>query len=438
MGWCDDRANSGRRSLLAMIGTGLTGAIFGGGKLSAQTNKTPLLSADSYTLPADSSPQPSASQITILHRTAGTSGILEKSLSRAGAVGDGKTLDTEAIQGAIAEIEHNTRFEAYASNTPFLGAGELVWPQGLFLVDDSIRITRSLRLRGEGQAEYSSGARIQQQRPGRDLFLVEPIAQGCSISLDNLVLRANGGGASGGALLRIAGGFGRCNSTRITGVVFATPQSFAIDVRCGDDLLVNRCLFDVSATRCIRAGGSAADDKVTNARLTDNYFFSIAQDCIALTNADSIVIQGNNVFSPTSTKTFLQAGGDVPAEVRNVLIKGNTLRKVECLADLTAIDGFVMDGNIADTVGAGAKSARSLIRCAGSCSGLVLTSNLMKGNVGPMSFYDDSAAAVSGSIITGNSFVATGGNGPALRAANTTGRIGDNSFAGFPEQSVRK
>lgn len=352
---------------------------------------------------------------------------MEKSLSRAGAVGDGKTIDTGAIQDAVAEVEHNTRFEAYGSDTPFSGVGELIWPQALFLVDDTIRITRSLRLRGEGQAEYSSGARIQQQRPGRDLFRVEPIAQGCSVGFSNLVLRANGGGGSGGALLRVTKAAGSCNSIRIVEVVFGTPQTHAIDIECGDDVLIARCLFDVSATQCISMGGITAESKVTNARIVDSYFFSVAQVCIVLANVDGATIQGNNVFTETATRTFVHTPGS--HRVRNIIVHSNTVNKVDCFADITNVDGFIVDANVGEAMGAGVAPRRALIRCQEACSGIIVTANRFKGEA-TMGFYDDEGASVDQAVLSSNSLVATEIKVAALRAANTRGYIGNNAVDG--------
>jgi len=360
--------------------------------------------------------------------------VMERSLSRAGAVGDGKTIDTGAIQDAIAEVERNTRFEVDGGNTPFLGVGELVWPQGLFLVDDTIRITRSLRMRGEGQAEYSSGARIQQQRPGKDLFLVEPIAQGCSIGLSNMVLRANGGGLSGGALLRIAKAAGTCNTIRIAEVVLATPQSHAIDIANSDDVLISRCLFDVSGAQCIRMGLASPDGRVTNARITDNYFFSVAGECIELGKVEGVLIQSNNSFTESATRTFVKIRGET-GKTQNIVVRGNSINKSDCLVDAAMTDGLIVESNIGKAMGAGVAPRRALVCLSGACAGVIVTGNRLQGEA-TLGLYDDAAAIVRDAVIANNAFTATGAHTAALTAANTQGRIGDNQIAGSARNGI--
>lgn len=361
--------------------------------------------------------------------------VMEKSLSRAGAVGDGKTLDTGAIQEAVAEVERNTRFEIDGSSTPFLGPGELVWPQGVFLVDDAIVITRSLRLRGEGQAEFSSGARIQQQRKGKDLFRVEPIAQGCSVGLSNLSLRANGGGATGGALLRVsAAAAGHCNSIRIENVVFGTPQTYAVNIERGDDVLISGCLFDVSGAQCVRLGAAAPGHRVSNARIVDSYFFAIAQTCIEAADVDGLIARGNNLVTNTTTRTFLYTP-EKAKRCRNIVVQGNTLRNVDCFVDVTGVEGVVIDANIGDALGAGVSPRRAIIQCAGTCSGVVVTGNRLTGEA-TKGFYNDATATVTDAVIVGNSFAATGAASAALHAANTQGRIADNHIGGTARNSV--
>lgn len=404
-----------RRRLLALAGTAAIGSAPGVGQLFAP-------SADRRALtPAILPP-------------ASTRSVMERSLSRAGAVGDGKANDTAAIQEAVLEVERNTRFETHGSDTPYLGPGELVWPQGLFLVDDTIRICRSLRLRGEGQAEYSSGARIQQQRPGRHLFSVEPIAQGCSVGFSNMVLRANGGGGTGGALLRIVKDAGQCNSIRITDMVFATPQTHSIDITHGDDVLISRCLFDASGSECIQLGRSLPDAHVTNARIVESNFYAIASECIVLGSVEGLIVQSNTVFTERATRTFVNIHG-AAGRTRNIVVRGNTLRTVDCLVDVTAADGVVIEGNAGEGMGAGVDPRRALVCCAGACSGVVVTGNRMKGEA-TLGLYDDSAATVTGAVIAANALAATAGRGAPIRAGNTRGRISDNQVDGATGQGV--
>jgi len=429
----EDHPNRGRRRALTFLGAGGAALIPGiGGLLAARRTDTGQVGG--------AAPQGGAgtSRLTVLNPAPQRS-VMERSLSRAGAVGDGKTIDTAAIQEAVAEVERNTRFETYASSTPFLGPGELIWPQGVFLVDDAIRITRSLRLRGEGQAEYSSGARIQQQQPGKDLFRIEPIAQGCSVGFSNLVLRAIGGGGTGGALLRVMRTAGSCNSIRIVEMVFGTPQSYAIDIEHGDDILIDRCLFDASGTNAIRIGGTAPEVRVSNLRIVDSYFFAVAGICVTLHQAENVVIQGNHADTQTDTRTFLYSPGPpVPGgtqRARNVVVRGNVLRNIDCLADVAAIDGLVLEANIGEGLGAGVAPRRAVVSCAGACSGIVMTGNRLSGEA-TVGFYDDRTGTVTQAVISSNSLTGSAMRNVPFSAGHTQGRIGDNAVKGATTNGI--
>ena len=315
----------------------------------------------------------------------------------------------------------------------------MIWPQGVFLVDDAIRITRSLRLRGEGQAEYSSGARIQQQQPGKDLFRIEPIAQGCSVGFSNLVLRANGGGGAGGALLRVVRTAGSCNSIRIVEMVFGTPQSYAIDIEHGDDVLIDRCLFDASGAHGIRIGGADGAARVSNLRIADSYFFAVAGVCMTLHQAENVVIQGNHADTQTDTRVFLYAPGPASPgrvqRVRNVVVRGNVLRNVDCLANVTAIEGLVVEANMGEGLGAGVAPRCALVTCAGACSGIVMTGNRLSGEA-TVGFYDDRAGTVTQAVISGNSLTGSGMRDAPFNAGHTQGRIGDNAVQGAAINSI--
>lgn len=414
-----------RRTILTTMGVGVAGLLGGGERVLAALSLTPTPDASNRIRPTQG-PQ--------IIPPPGPRSVMEKSLSRAGAVGNGQADDTDAIQTAISEVERNTRFESDASNTPFLGAGEVFWPQGLFLISNTIRIRRSIRLRGEGQAEYSSGARIQQERSGMDLFLVDPIAQGCSIGLNNLTLRANGGGGSGGSLLKIVKKEGQCNSIRIIETVFATPQTYAIDITHGDDILIDRCLFDASGQECIRLGQREVNGQVSNVRITRSNFYAIASECIVLGNANSVVIESNNVLAARATRTFVRVRGDL-RQARVITVRGNTLKGVNCAVDVTDVSALIVDANNGEQIGGGVTPRRAAITCAGACAGVTITGNRMSGD-GALGLYDDTAASVTDAVIVANSFVGTSGENTALRVTNTRGRIGDNHISGTPPPGV--
>ena len=352
-----------------------------------------------------------------------------------GAVGDGVTDDTAAIQLAVNYVQSTVNI-ASGSNAPANGPQELLFPPGLYLVTDAIQITQSISLRGDGHSEYSTGARIQQQTPAKDIFQVNPIAQGCSVSFTDLVLRANGGGGTSGALINITKAAGQCSSIRISRCTFGTPQSWTIKIQQADDVLIDNCLFDVSATNCISLGTATAANLVTNTRIIGCYFFSINGKCIAPYNVDGLIISNCTVYSATNTAFFIDGVNTLPYQIRNVTIHGNTFKNVFCIAYVSAVNEFVVSNNVGYAIGGAVSSTQSLLQFTGTCSGAVVTNNRFSGNLGTFNFYDDSAATITSSTVSSNSFTATGGAGAAMRSSNTRGCIGHNSITGFTQNCM--
>lgn len=355
-----------------------------------------------------------------------------------GATGDGETDDTAAIQAAIDFVESTVDMATHSSNSPAAGPQTLFFPAGLYLVTDALVITKSMSIVGDGHSEYSSGARIQQQTSAKDIFRVEAIAQGASVSWTDLTLRANGGGGTGGALINITKPTlgGQSNSCRIVGCTFGTPQTLAIKVQRGDDLIIENCLFDVSALQAIGLGTSTAADVVTNVRISNCDFYDISQQAILVYNVDGLVIEGNTVFSHTSTASFVDAANTLPYQIKNVTISNNTFKRVKVIAYATAVQGFVVSGNSGDELGGGSGATTSLLEFTGTCAGIIINGNRFSGNVDAQYFYDDTGATVTEAVITSNSFKATGGTAAALRANNTGGSIGMNTFTGFAANCI--
>lgn len=382
----------------------------------------------------------------IFDRGAGTSGAMEKTFSRAGVVGNNSTDDFQAMQDALSEIERNVRFEDYASNTPYLGAGELVWPQGVFLSSDTLVLTRSLRIRGEGNAEYSSGARIQQQTPGKDLFRMEPIAQGASLSMSNLVLRANGGGGTGGSLIHITAATGKCNTIRIDGCLFGTPQSYAVKLDSSDDVLLSRNLYDVSATQALSLG--SASGTVTRFTSENEKFFSVAGSCFELYNVRGCRISNPHVYgnedsngNPSTvggrTGYFINGGNQTsPTKIHGLSVTGGIFQAVKKLFELgngSTADAVVRDFLFANNTGRflgrvteDTEADYALMALFGTINGATITGNKFTGSAGSKPFLDDSAAVVFGGCVTDNTATNTGGGGPMLMLSNTGGAIANN------------
>jgi len=395
-------------------------------------------------------PNVDQSLVTIFDRGSGTSSVMEKTLERAGAVGNNDADDFQAMQDALSEIEFNVQFETYASNTPFLGAGELVWPQGVFLSSDALKLTRSLRIRGEGNAEYSSGARIQQQTPGKDLFRMEPIAQGASLSLANLVLRANGGGGlSGGSLIRVTNATGKCNTIRIDQVLFGTPQRYAVNIDSADDVISSRCLYDVSALGAVQLG--SASGSVTRYLSTGDRFFAIYGTCVEVYNGRTVQFQNPQVYgnedaagNPTGSRTplFLDGYNNNAIKLHSVGIYNGSFQAVNQLVAIgngglseEVVRDFAFIGNNGRFLGAGDTSLPA-IDLHGTISGSRIIGNTLTGSYGSQPFISDAAAAVTGAVITDNFMTNTGGGGPAMLTGNSSGVIANNGAASFAQNSV--
>lgn len=354
-----------------------------------------------------------------------------------GAVGDGVTDDTAAIQAAVNYVQAFYKPETYGSNSPGPGAAEVLFPFGLYKITSAISVSRSISFRGEGHSEYSIGARIIQFTNATDHFTVAPIAQGCSVSWDDLTMTANGGGGTGGSCINITRTTATCNSVRIRGCCFGTPQSLAITIQAGDDVMIYDNLFDVSATSCIALGTSTAANVVSNCSIRGNTFYSIANFGVLAYNVTGLLIEGNRVYpSAANLGTFLDGYNTLPYQVKNVVVTGNNFTGVNCLAKVTGISGFVFQGNNGASLGAGVGASLSCLEFTGTCSNINISGNVLSGSFDTKNFYNDAGATITACNIGDNTLVNTGGTGQALAAANTTGSIKQNAVSGFTTVSV--
>jgi hypothetical protein len=354
-----------------------------------------------------------------------------------GAIGDGSTDDTAAIQAAITYAQSFYIPETYASSSPGPGVTELFFPFGVYKITAALTVTRSISFRGEGHSEFSTGARILQYTAATDHFRVNPIAQGCSVSWDDLTMTAAGNGGTGGACINITKTTATCNSVRIRRCTFGTPQLLAIKIQSSDDVMIGENLFDVSSTNCISLGTSTAGDVVSNCQILGNTFYSILGTAINLFNVDGLVVSKNRVY-PAATKLtrFLDGYNTLPFQLKDIAVTSNVLKGITCLAHLTAINGFVFQGNVGSALGAGAGASLSCLELTGTCSGLVVAGNVLSGSFDTKNFYNDAGATVTKAAISGNSLINTAGAGAALVCSSTSGFIGQNSVSGFASPSV--
>lgn len=354
-----------------------------------------------------------------------------------GAVGDGVVDDTAAIQAAINYVQSFHKPELHASSSPGPGVTELFFPFGVYKITATLVATRSISFRGEGHSEFSAGARIIQYTAATDHFRVEPIAQGCSVSWDDLTLTANGNGGTGGSCINITKTTATCNSVRIRRCTFGTPQSLAVKIQASDDVMIDSNLFDVSASNCIALGTSTATSVVSNCQIMGNTFYAISSSAILAYNVDGLVVASNRVY-PAAAKLdrFLDGYNTLPYQLKSIVVAGNVLKSINCIAKLTAVNGFTFQGNVGTALGAGTGASLSCIELTGSCSGLAISGNVLSGSFDTKNFYNDAGAVVTNASIAGNTLINTGGTGVALVCSGTSGHIGQNSTSGFPIPSV--
>lgn len=353
------------------------------------------------------------------------------------ATGDGTTDDSDAIQAAITTACSHTDPATYGSSTPYLGPVEVFFPAGVYKITRAITATRSVSIRGDGHSEFSTGTRIVQFTNATDHFTINPIAQGASVSFKDLTLTASGGGGTSGACINVTKAAGVCNSIRIIGCTFGTPQAMSIKIQTADDVIIHDNLFDVSATGGIALGTATAADVVSNCSIQGNAFYSIASYCIATYNVSGLLINGNRVYpSGANTGTFMDGYNTLPYQIKNLVVSGNNFNGVNCIANLSAVNGFTIQGNNGTSLGAGAGATLSCLELTGTCSKINISGNVLSGSFDTKNIYNDTGATVTSCTISGNTFVATSGTGQALKCVNTSGSITENSMVGFSTESV--
>lgn len=362
-----------------------------------------------------------------------------------GATGDGTTDDTAAIQAAINYVENTYDPAVYGSNSPADGTCTLFFPAGYYKVTDTLQLTKKVAVKGDGPGEFSSGSRVVQFTSNKDLFKLTPINQGASISFEDMSLISNTSGS--GHLIHIvrgAGG-GTSNSQRYLNLVLGTPQSQGIAIEAGDDIIIDKCLFDVSASGCISLGTTTAADTVSNIRIINCAFFEVDVRCILITNATGIIINNPQVYSGGAGRTqfFVDGYTIVPTQIRNLTINGGTFglfsstgsgntSGVDCLIKATAVAGLNIVGTSAVNAGLSGASTESFVALTGACTNVVINSNQWSGHLGTQNFYNDAGGTVTRASVSSNQFVATGGSGTCIQATNTSSAwYGDNLYSNF-------
>jgi hypothetical protein len=405
--------------------------------ITADGNGIKLVSASTATTVASGTDVSGAEVLASNSTTTRTLGIRAReriSVRDFGAVGDGTTDDTSAIQAAINYTTSTYDPAVYASNSPYNGPCSLFFPAGQYLISDSLIITKKIAIEGEGQSEFSSGARIQQNTPNKDIFRINPIATGMSCSFERMTLKSGTSGT--GHLINVTRTTSTCNSLRIIDCTFGTPQTFAINIQAGDDIRIDGCLFDASANNAICLGTTTAADAVSNCEISGCGFYSILTRVILIYNVDGLIVSKCRVYGAAGgTDYFVDALNSAPYQVKNLVVSDNVLKAVDCIFAGDDVIGAVIKGNQGSNCGNGASSVLAGFYFTGTNTDIIINSNVIVGNWDSKNIYNDSGGSVTGQI-SNNHFRATAGSGQAINCANFTGQIRDNNLPGWGAVSV--
>lgn len=353
-----------------------------------------------------------------------------------GAKGDNSADDTLRQQAAITYVQGTYDPKRYASASPANGSSSLFYPSGYYRTSGTLVVSKKIAFKGDGPAEFSSGSRIVQFSPAKDLVRIIPIEQGMSVSFENMALIGVGTGP--GDLIRVTKASSGCNSQRYYGMVFGTPPALALNIEAGDDVIIDNCLFDVAALSVVAFGTSDAANQVTHVRFKTPAFFSVGQKCILLYNVDGMQIVSPQVYSGEARRTghFIDGYNTMPYKIKDVSILGGNFKSIDCFIQASAVNNLKISGISCSNFGAGSGATLSGIELVGACAGVSIVGNTFSGSFDTRNFYNDAGAIVTQANITGNTFVNTGGVGQALKCANTSGVIANNTFVGFSAPSI--
>ncbi len=354
-----------------------------------------------------------------------------------GAVGDGTTDDTAAIQAAIDYAQSNV--SPPGLTTGATGPGTVYFPQGSYKVTDELLVTYKISVLGEGQTEYSYGSRLFQTTVNKHLFNLNPSGNGTSFSIEKMVL-ANTAGVGTGDLVRVVKTSNYVNSQRYIDCTFAQPQSLALNLT-GDDIAIANCLFDVSqqSGNCIQLGGTTSGQATSNVRITGCDFFNITGRVIGMINVSNFVMSGCNISQPNSTtKTIIvfDAQTDL-VSAKYISITGNTIQGARTLFASAGAEYVTFSGNTVYLSGAGTGETQNMFNFSGSSPEINISGNNFAGSYDTSTFFQDSSASLVDGYIGGNVFTNTGGAGNCFSSAMVyTGALGENRTIGFVNYQV--
>jgi hypothetical protein len=338
-----------------------------------------------------------------------------------GAIGDGGTDDTAAIQAAITFATVNN---IVVNNRPC----SVFFPHGTYKVTDTINIPGAVALIGDGAPMSISGSRVIQYTANKSLFSVVG-ATNAAIYINGLLLKDVSGAANPAVgLFHADQSTTSGNSFYFRDCWFSTPSYYAINILCNsDDLQIVDCTFDVTGQKFINLGSSTK--VISNFSIQGCTFYAgfSGLGFIDVVNADAGLISNNRFYEGGSF--------DIPYAIslpnalsKNIVISGNTCIDVNSFVktqsgSLTITGNNVRGGGSPISIGGGV-----------AVGGLVITGNRLIGSAGPTyGVIDCTGTPITNSVISNNSINGNSNSGYALKldssyfAGNT---ITDNSVTG--------
>lgn len=354
-----------------------------------------------------------------------------------GAVGDGTTDDTAAIQAAIDYAQNN--ISPPGPLTPATGPGTVYFPQGSYKVTDELLVNYKVSILGEGQSEYSYGSRLFQSTVDKHLFNLDPTGFGTSFSIEKMTL-TNTAGVGTGNLVNIVKSTNYVNSQRYVDCTFAQPQSLSLCLT-GDDIAISNCLFDVSqqSNNCIQLGGTNAGETASNVRIVGCDFFNIVGRMIHLVNVSGFTMTGCNISQPNST-TKTQLVFDAQTDLvnaKNIAISGNAIEGARTLFASAGVENVTISGNTVFASGIGTGETQNMFNFSGVNFGINVSGNTFVGSYENATFWKDTSATSVDGYIGGNIFSNTGGSGNCFPSFMVfTGAVSENRIVNFVDYQL--